>query len=132
MGDRCNIVMKQEGNEGYVFFYGHWSGSDFVHAVQRALKKKWRWDDAAYLARIIWDEFCLERGQETGFGIATRLIDNEHDLCVIDVEKKLVTRCKENTSSRSGRDCDIGASVQSWSFDEFINLTQYQIDKMEW
>ncbi len=130
MGDRCNIVMRQE--KGDIFFYGHWNGSDFVHAVKRALQKKLRWEDPPYLARIVWDEFCPERGQETGYGIGVRIADNEHDLCVIDADKKTVSRCRENHGRWDTRKSDIGEVVKTWSFDDFINLTDDDIDKMEW
>jgi len=68
MGDRRNVIVKN--NNAGVGLYTHWSGSELKETVKTALKRHQRWDDDAYLARII---FCqMVKGQEsdeTGFGI---------------------------------------------------------------
>jgi hypothetical protein len=92
MGDRGNIVMEQEdGNR--IYFYSHWGGSDLPHVVQEALNRgQDRWDDEAYLARIIFCE--LVRGNEpstTGYGISTYECDNEHPHVVVNSSKQTVT-----------------------------------------
>lgn len=89
MGDRGNIVVQS--NNKRVYLYGHWSGTAMPGILKKALAKRWRWDDASYLTRIIFDvltEGC--HGEETGFGIGTEPPDNEHPLIVVDVDKQQV------------------------------------------
>ena len=66
MGDRGNV--KVDG----VYLYTHDMGTSLPFVVKRALRKQWRWDDSAYLARIIFCEMIKGREQdEFGFGIST-------------------------------------------------------------
>ncbi len=96
MGDRGNIVVRSS-HTGQVWFYTHWSGSDITGVVKRALAKKWRWNDAPYLARIVFDELTAgEQGNETGFGISTSIGDNSHAICLIDVDRQKVSMVKES------------------------------------
>lgn len=105
MGDRANVQINYLHGPP-VYLYTHWGGYTLPLVVQRALAKGWRWDDDAYLARIIFDEMTHgEHGLETGFGISTYIPDNEHDIIEIYTEPvpKVV----------------IGS--QEWTFDEYIN-----------
>ncbi len=89
MGDRANIVVRQD--EGDVVLYTHWNGDILADIVHAALSKKWRWQDDAYLARVIFCELVKGSEQnETGFGISTGLCDNEHPLIVVDVGQQRV------------------------------------------
>lgn len=90
MGDRGNIEIRQKS--GSVFFYTHWSGSSMKETLATALERgSDRWQDASYLARII---FCdLIDGQErgtTGFGIDIAPNDNEYPILVVDADKRTV------------------------------------------
>lgn len=89
MGDRANIVI--ESNGGRVYLYTHWYGHEMPAIAQDALRRKQRWGDAPYLARIV---FCRmvrgQEGDETGFGISLRTCDNEHPICVINVDSQTV------------------------------------------
>jgi hypothetical protein len=114
MGDKANIVMRYGPNKD-IFFYGHLAGEDYVKAAQRALAMKWRWDDPAYLARIVWDEFCGEVGDETGYGISLGPRDNEHPYLIIDMPRQRVLLQKEREYDKEG-----GAVLQEWTFEEFI------------
>jgi len=68
MGDRGQVLIKDTG----VYLYSHWGATELVKDVQTALKKRWRWDDEEYLARIIFDVMVGEsQGEETSFGIGT-------------------------------------------------------------
>lgn len=85
MGDRANVFVRNSGPTEGVFLYTHWSGSDLPSIVQEALKKKWRWDDDAYLARIILDTMTeLSHGEETGYGISIRPPDGSDRVVYID------------------------------------------------
>jgi len=86
MGDRANIIMQGETDSfPYpVYFYSHWKGREIYSVLQCALEKsRSRWDDPAYLARIIFCE--LVKGNEmdlTGFGISTVMGDGGTELWV--------------------------------------------------
>lgn len=89
MGDRANIVIptpwaKDGSDQEAVFLYGHWSGHDLPETLRRVLAMEKRWDDPAYLGRIVLEAMVGDqRGSETGFGISTRLGDGEYDLLVL-------------------------------------------------
>ena len=92
MGDRANVKIAG------VHLYTHWGGGNLPFKVQDALKKKWRWDDDAYLARIIFCEMVKgdEEG-ETGFGISKDLCDNQYPIIDIDCENQTVSFGGEGT-----------------------------------
>ena len=103
MGDRGNIVMREEGKPD-IYFYAHWSGSELPAIVRRTLAKKERWDDAPYLCRMVFCE--LVKGSEsgsTGFGISTEECDNQHEYVIVDMTKQRI---------------EVGQA--SWSFEEFV------------
>ena len=86
MGDRANVVIKGYG-DSRVYLYTHWGGYNLPAVVHRALSRKQRWDDAPYLARIIFCEMVKnDIDGETGYGISSHIEDNEYDLIVIDTE----------------------------------------------
>ena len=98
VGDRGNIVVRQDSTSADdVWFYTHWSGFKIGEVVREALAKNWRWEDASYLARIIFDTLTSVRqhGTETGFGISTRLQDNEYPIVVVDVPRQKVWTIEE-------------------------------------
>ena len=71
MGDRRNVIVKDGESDIGVGLYTHWSGSDLEDIVKSALQRKQRWEDAPYLARIIFCEMVKgNEREETGFGIA--------------------------------------------------------------
>lgn len=121
MGDRGNLVMRftepvkelgQDEKRTDVYFYTHWRGSELPNILQRALARRQRWDDEAYLSRIIFN--TLTEGyekEETGFGIAPYMCDNEHDLLIVDHEDQMVIRQTEEGKER-----------RRWTFEEFVNL----------
>lgn len=109
MGDRGNIkVFQRAGHSEPVVIYSHWAGSELPEMVQTALAKKWRWDDPAYLTRIIYDE-CVgtDFGTESGWGITTYVMDENHPDLVVDPYSQAVTY-----------------GDHKWSFDEFIALEE--------
>jgi hypothetical protein len=110
MGDRGNIVVKQAAGK-FVYLYTHWTGSQVQEITRRALARKVRWDDPAYLTRIIFDELCPTRGGETGFGISLGLCDNQHPIVVVDCVKQEVRIMPEGKQEEDGKGI---------SFDKFI------------
>jgi len=116
MGDRGNIVVRSAPKQE-VFLYTHWRGTSVPLIVQTALKRRQRWSDAAYLARILFDALTEgSHGEETGFGISTHRCDYEHDDVVVDVAKQTVAyRNPEN-----------GAVTKTHSFEDFCALSDLQ------
>lgn len=82
MGARSNIVI-QDG-EDRIWLYGHWMGCSAVDHAAHGLRSD-RYDQASYLARIVFSSMVagLETS-ETGFGISTRITDNQYPVLVID------------------------------------------------
>jgi hypothetical protein len=91
MGDRANILVKEDGSDSGLWLYTHWNGSSLPHVLQAALKKKWRWDDTPYLARIIFCEMVKGDVEgETGFGISTRECDGGDRVLEVRVDEQTV------------------------------------------
>lgn len=112
MGDRANIYIKNTKDSG-VYLYTHWDGSVLPTILQEALRKKWRWDDDAYLARII---FCrMVKGaeaEECGYGISAVICDGNDRVLEIDCEyEKVVAR---------GRN-------KRWSFQQYCDLSDAEL-----
>lgn len=122
MGDRANVVVKNSDTKG-VWIYTHWGGYELAARVQKALAKKWRWDDESYLTRIIYDEVVKgSEGEETGIGISTHMCDNQHKIIVVCAREQRVKFVTE------GDDVYIDKGIYSWNFEEFVNLS---VDDLE-
>lgn len=110
MGDRGNVVVIDGGTDltskTAVFLYTHWAGSDLPEILQAALQSeagRGRANDAPYLARIIFDAMIGgDQGSETGFGIWTSILDNEHPLLIVDTRRKVVVEYPENVYDQVG------------------------------
>lgn len=92
MGDRGNVCIREttDNVENDVYLYTHWSGAELPEIVRVALAKRWRWNDAPYLTRIIFNELQGDDRGETGFGISPTIGDNQYDIVVVDVEAQTV------------------------------------------
>lgn len=138
MGDRGNIAVldrrRIDGKDivGYTFLYTHWGGSGIAVDLQTALRKRWRWDDDSYLARIIFDVMTDGRhGEETSFGISPFIGDNEHIVLVVDTEKQQVTAHQEEMVSEPALEqIEPGAEVRSWTFEEFCAIPDGKIETL--
>ncbi|TMO84850.1 hypothetical protein [Pseudoalteromonas spongiae] len=107
MSDPANILIKRDENDHGVYLYSHWGANTIEKTLQDALKRNLRWDDPAYLARIIFDEMTKgEQGEEVGFGISSYLIEGN----VIQINVRQQT---------------IKIKDEQWSFQEYIKLTMY-------
>ena len=92
MGDRANFGFRQ--NDGSVIYlYGHWAGENMMARLADAIiAANPRWHDESYATRIaistmIGDEW----NQEYGWGISTRIGDNEHSIPLVDWEFETVS-----------------------------------------
>lgn len=95
MGDRGNIVVRSE--HGDVWLYSHWGGTRLKDVLRDVLAKQERWDDASYLARMIFSAMTnVGQSSTTGFGISTYMVDNEHGILVVDVSNQKVCRMEES------------------------------------
>lgn len=110
MGDRSNIVVRYGGvleeAEHQVCLYGHWMGESYIHILANALDRgRQRWNDPAYLARIIFCEMIRDCGENligtTGFGISQELRDNDYPILIVDTDRQLVYCENEYTNARS-------------------------------
>ena len=72
MGDRGNVNVVS-GEKNSVWLYTHFDGSELEETVRAALLRgKDRWDDAQYLARIIFCEMIKDDVEGlTGYGITS-------------------------------------------------------------
>lgn len=111
MSSRANVLVKESNDDTGVYLYTHWTGSRLPLAVQRALKKRLRWGDAQYLARIIFDVMTEgQHDEETGFGISSTVWDG--------ADRVLVVNCQRQTVSRLS---------QLWSFKQYVALSVEEI-----
>lgn len=122
MGDRANIAVYDTfGGEDAtpVVFYTHWDGYRLPIRVRAALNRRQRWDDGAYLARIIFDAMTEgDHGSETGYGITSNsLCDNQYPVLVVDSASQRVAIRGEG--SWQGR----VAPNEGLSMEEFVAMS---------
>ncbi len=105
MGDRANIRLVDE--EGEMYLYTHWSGTEFPAMLQAALRDgQPRWGDEPYLARFITTQVFKELGDSvTGGGLSTYLTDGGDRIITVDLVHSMVR---------------VGNSA--WSFSDFVRL----------
>lgn len=109
MGDRGQVKING------VYLYTHWGATSLVKDVQTALKRRWRWDDHEYLARIILDVMVgKSHGTERGYGIGT---EKHGD----------IWRLVEITNNNEVIVTDCNNVVFKGSFEEFI---EWETDKI--
>lgn len=124
MGDRANIIIEKDDLcfPAPVFFYGHWIGSELKSVLQTALERgRTRWDDPAYLARIIFNQ--MTKGvemEQIGFGISTSIGDGDHNCLFVNMAKKSI-RAGSYPSEGDGQ----------WTFEEFVALDLDAEDETE-
>jgi hypothetical protein len=109
MGDRANIKMVYDKGQE-IYFYTHWDGSVLLYTLKAAMiRGKDRWSDPGYLARIIFSEMIqFSVLEETGYGIAPYVCDNNHPIISVNSHTKTITV----------------EGVGEWTFDEFIKLVE--------
>jgi hypothetical protein len=86
MGDRANIYLRDSDDTSGMYLYTHNGGWAWPQRLQEALRfGESRWDDPAYLARIIDSRVFADLVHDTtGGGLSTELADdgNYPVLCV--------------------------------------------------
>lgn len=91
MGDRANVYVH-EGDEPGVYLYTHWTGTELPETVRQALLRRVRWDDTAYLTRIVFDQMTEgQQGRELGYGISATLGDGADRVVDVDTALRRVT-----------------------------------------
>lgn len=97
MGNRVNVAIRENYTAKPVYLYSHWDGEIMPAVVQAALKKRKRWNDGQYLARIIFCEMLKNSNDEdTGYGISSSIYDNNNPIILIDVDSQTVSLVKGN------------------------------------
>lgn len=121
MGDRANVYVHNGTSRG-VYLYTHWAGSRLAEIVRTALASRdgrGRWDDVAYLTRIIARTMGMGADGETGYGIAALPCDNEHPIVCVDTASQEVTwraYCKPDGSPSET------VLKGPWSFESYADL----------
>jgi hypothetical protein len=125
MGDCANVVFPSEA--GNVFLYTHMRGTQLPSIVKRALAVRNYWDDPAYLARIVFQSMLglfregvlilPKKGpyRWSGFGIGTRITENQWPLLVLDCTVQQVRFC-----SVGAKPDTIGPAHWTSSFEDYI------------
>lgn len=112
MGDRRNVIVKDRSGGVGVALYTHWGGTELPEVLRKALARRQRWSDGAYLARIIFSEMVREDiDGETGYGISAG-----DDICEGDDERDIVVDVRSGTVK-------VGAA-KAVSFAEFISTKE--------
>lgn len=89
MGDRVTLAVQDSGKR--VYLYSHWNGSDMPEILRKALDRHQRWNDPAYLTRIIFQTMVGDNTNETGYGISHSVQDYNHPLIVVDCDAQAVS-----------------------------------------
>ena len=108
MGDRANVLVRQDNEDNGVWLYTHWDGTELPRTLRNALiRGRERWDDAQYLTRIIFSEMVA--GHEmalTGYGISSRVGDGDDRVLEVNVAHQTVSN-----------------GTTTWSFEGFIHTS---------
>jgi len=95
MGDRAQIQVTEGQDRGSVYLYTHWGAYRVMSDLKSALSRNERWDDAPYLARIIFDAMKGDDiDGETGYGLWGGSQDGS--LIKVDCRKQTVTDWHNN------------------------------------
>lgn len=105
MGDRANIKIIDNDNDNPIYLYTQWAGSLLPGMLHEALSMQERWDDPAYLTRIIFSRMIKNSVTgTTGFGISTVPGDGLDRVITVNMMRRSI---RVNNS----REC---------SFDEYV------------
>jgi hypothetical protein len=112
MGNRANVLVKEDELDSGVYLYTHWNRAELPADLQKALAKRWRWNDMQYLTRIIFDVMTEgEQGKETGYGISAQVGDG--DRYILEV---------------NGKTQAVSFRGKSWPFEEYVALSFLELE----
>ena len=91
MGMRRNIALEFEENKK-IYLYTHWNAEGLEDTLANSLQRaESRWDDSAYLARVIFSDMTANAGDElTGFGMSTVETSGDFPTLEVDLQAKTV------------------------------------------
>jgi len=124
MGDRTNTVFRMaDGSD--VVLYQHWGGHYMMHNLATALDAaRSRWNDETYATRIIISNLIGDEwNQEYGYGISTQIMDNEHNIPVIDFSDHTVALYGYDWEMNYGK-CLLKDQKFRMPFEEFVKKFQ--------
>lgn len=102
MGDRAMVLVQKDADDNGVYLYTHSWGRMLPVLLQNALRRRVRWDDTAYLTRIIFDAMTDgEQGGELGFGISTFPTECSDRILVVNVARQTVSRGEQTVTFKS-------------------------------
>jgi len=100
MGDRAHVKVI-DGTNPPLYLYTHWGASTIVNDVHEVLKVRKRWDDPAYLSRMIFDRMKKDSVDSVlGFGISTYEPDGWIAVTV-DTDNHVVSFATEDTEVKN-------------------------------
>jgi hypothetical protein len=129
MSDTGNVFVVNHqgilGSKEGVVLYTHSEGQELALVVKKVLSKRVRWDDAAYLGRIIFCQMIKGKEEEDfGFGITNEVFDAKRPIILIDVENQEISFCYPNTFD----ECLVEESVfVKWKFEEYTKTVDLSI-----
>ena len=90
MGDRANIIVKENCHSNGVVLYTHLNGAEMHKVLKKVLTDCCdRWDDAQYLAGAIYKEI-IKTNDSLGYvgadGISDSIWDNDYPIFVLFCE----------------------------------------------
>lgn len=90
MGDRANIIVKEDDEQ--VCLYTHWGGEGLPNTLHTAISRsKERWDDFAYLTRVIFCDMIREHINDlAGYGITQKVHDGNNKIIEINVRHQTI------------------------------------------
>jgi hypothetical protein len=94
MGMRRNIELNYGRQYGKIYLYTHWGAEGLEKALAHALDRgRLRWNDDAYLARVIFTDMTQGIGDElTEYGLAPWECDPEFPTLTVDFGESTVNR----------------------------------------
>ena len=118
MGDRTNTVFRMaDGSD--IILYQHNGGYQMMHNLATALDAaRNRWADESYATRIMISNLIGDDwASETGYGISTRIMDNEHSVPVLDFSDNTVALYDYQFMSHG---CELRDQKFRMPFGEFV------------
>jgi len=130
MGDRANLYIVPDGDpdEG-IYFYTHYSGYRLNDALSAALDfGRSRWDDEAYLTRILASQIFKELHDDTlGGGISlSRTGGDGYPIIVVDIANQRLYALPEGAEQGEPDETTVFESFYSYVMREHPEREPYE------